>query len=106
MKRREEREKNPESKRVDFISLLLEDEMFKDNEKYMIDECLTFMIASTQTTSVTLFNLIKNCLLNAGTIDKCKEEIRTSILKGNKPENVEEWIKALTYDNLNDLHYL
>ena len=39
----------------DFLSLLLEDELFKDDIGMMIDECSTFMLASTQTTAMQLF---------------------------------------------------
>ena len=31
----------------DFLTILLEDDLFKNNETMMIDECVTFMLAST-----------------------------------------------------------
>ena len=48
-------------KKVDFLSIIIEDELYKDNIEMMIDDCCNFMIASTQTTSImvseTLFRL-------------------------------------------------
>jgi len=34
----------------DFLTLLLQDELFKDDEKTMIDECVMFLFAATTTT--------------------------------------------------------
>jgi cytochrome P450 len=34
----------------DFLTMLLRDELFKDNEEMIIDECITFMAAATSTT--------------------------------------------------------
>lgn len=31
----------------DFLTLLLNDDLFKDNEESIIDECLSFMLAAT-----------------------------------------------------------
>ena len=48
-------------KKVDFLSLMLEDELYKDNEERMVDECTSIMFAATQTTAIniseTLFRL-------------------------------------------------
>jgi len=31
----------------DFLTILLHDDLFKDNDKMMIDECATFFVAGT-----------------------------------------------------------
>ena len=57
-KRKKEMEKAGWQSKGDFLSILLQDELFKDNEEVMIDECITFMFAATQTTSILIDNAI------------------------------------------------
>jgi len=40
------------------LTLLLSDNLFKDKEDYMVDECLTFMLAATMTTTMLISNAI------------------------------------------------
>jgi len=40
----------------DFLTLMLNDDLFKGKEEYMIDECLTFMLAATMTTTLLINN--------------------------------------------------
>ena len=44
--------------------MLVTDELYKDNTEMIIDECITFMFAATQTTSIlvgeTLFRLTQD----------------------------------------------
>lgn len=42
----------------DFMSILLEDDLFKTNEELIVDECITFMLAATQTTTLVLTNAL------------------------------------------------
>jgi len=42
----------------DFLAILLVDEHFKDRPERILDECLTFFFAGTQTSSVATQNLI------------------------------------------------
>jgi len=42
----------------DFLAILLEDETTKDNNELIIDECLTFFFAGTQTSNLTSQNLV------------------------------------------------
>lgn len=42
----------------DFLTILLQDELFKGQEEYIVDECITFMIASTQTTTLLVSNAL------------------------------------------------
>lgn len=52
----------------DFLTMLLEDELFKHQEEYMVDECLSFMLAGTQTTTL----LITNATYNLAKKDKSR----------------------------------
>ena len=42
----------------DFLGILLTDENFKGNDDMIVDECLTFFAAGSQTSSVASQNLI------------------------------------------------
>lgn len=38
-------------KNIDFLTLLLQDDLYKNDEEMIVDECIAFLIGSTQTTS-------------------------------------------------------
>ena len=42
----------------DFLSILLEDDLFMKDETMIVDECATFMAAATQTTSLLIQNFM------------------------------------------------
>ena len=42
----------------DLLAILLSDDLFKDNDKLIIDECLTFFFAGTQTSSIASQNML------------------------------------------------
>ena len=44
--------------RTDFLSMMLQDELFMNEDSYLVDECITFLIASTQTTTSLITNTI------------------------------------------------
>ena len=56
-KRREEL-KDPGFEGHDFLTLLVTDELFKDNDSLIKDECATFFIAATQTTATLISNAL------------------------------------------------
>ena len=45
--RKEEMKNDKFVSKDDFLSILLEDELFRHDEEMMIDECFTFMLAAT-----------------------------------------------------------
>jgi cytochrome P450 len=47
--------------------MLLQDELFKGQDEYIVDECLTFMAAATQTTTILISNAIYY-------LTKCKDK--------------------------------
>jgi cytochrome P450 len=58
-RRREAIEKDPSLKdRGDFLTILLMGDTTKDDEELILDECLTFFFAGTQTTAIANSNLI------------------------------------------------
>ncbi|CDW83902.1 cytochrome family subfamily polypeptide 55 precursor [Stylonychia lemnae] len=100
------REKNkalkPEEIHHDFLNLLLQDDLFKDNESLMVDECCTFMLAATQTTSTALSNLLfyltKHDVIRANLRNEIKEVF------GKEPTisqiSKEEWLEKLSLDKI------
>jgi cytochrome P450 len=81
---------------TDFLTILLMDELFSTSDEFIIDECITFMLAGTQTSS----NLFSNNTYNVIRFPEMKQKIRdvtTSVLGINKLRpSKEEWFEALT----------
>ena len=42
----------------DLLSILLSDDLFKNDDKMIVDECLTFFFAATQTSSMSTGNML------------------------------------------------
>ncbi len=99
---------NPNYKeQSDFMTLLLNDELFKDKETILVDECLTFMIAATQTTLTALATIIKHTMID----DRIRESLRKNLKEHLKHENflnlsIGEWQEVLNYEELNQISYL
>ena len=53
-----ERQVDTRNENGDFLSILIQDDLFKDNVELMTDESLLFLIAATQTTST----MVTECL--------------------------------------------
>jgi cytochrome P450 len=51
---------------------MLEDELFKNSEVMMIDECITFLLAGTQTTATLVQNVLFYLTVNKAILDKCR----------------------------------
>lgn len=65
-----------ESEKGDFLSILLADDLFKDDMEMMIDEALTFFLAGTQTTSITTTNLTLHAIQQPAIMKKIRAEIQ------------------------------
>lgn len=70
----------------------------------IVDECLQFMFASTQTTSSVITNCLYYLTMNSGLIDQVKKELQKEFnIKSNQDV---DWTQILNYDTLNNLNYL
>jgi len=69
------------------------------NDKLIIDECATFMVAATQTTTTLIYTVIYYLTVNPSIKEKVVNEIRSI-------KNHEDWTQVLTYENLGNLTYL
>jgi len=57
-KRRIAMEKPDYTDKGDLLSILLSDDQFKNDNQMIIDECLTFFFAGSQTSAITITNMI------------------------------------------------
>jgi cytochrome P450 len=99
----------------DFLTLLLSDELYKDNDKMMLDECPTFIGAATQTTTFLITNccyyLTKNPEVRAKLLSELKEKIFSKIpatTSQSSPLSDPRVWQDLLIDQrlLDDCHYL
>lgn len=73
----------------------------------MIDECVTFLIASTQTTSVMLYNALYYLICNQEQRQKCTDDINQLLTEVHDPSEKEiNWVEVLKYENLQTLKYI
>lgn len=100
--RREEMKKPEYVQKGDFLTLLLLDDLFKDNEEMMTDECLTFMVAATQTTTMLLYNTIYHLTINPEIAKTARDEVHQLL---NGPATDANWTRILAYDELDKLQY-
>ena len=81
-KRRSEIEKNPDlAKAGDFLTILLVDETFKNRDIRIVDECLTFFFAGSQTSSVATQNLIFALCKHPEYQQRILDEVDTQIIQ-------------------------
>jgi cytochrome P450 len=67
----------------DFLTLMLSDELFKGQDTYMIDECLTFMLAATMTTTLLISNAIYYLTANKDKLERLRSEMLTQLKREN-----------------------
>lgn len=53
------------------------DELFMNNESMMIDECITFVGAATQTTTLLITNAMYYFITNKDKLEKARAEIKS-----------------------------
>ncbi len=69
--------KNPDFQdKGDLLTILLNDELFRDNETLIIDECLTFYFAGSQTTGLTTSNMILFMMQQPNLFQDIRKEIQ------------------------------
>ena len=90
----------------DFLTQLLSDDMYKDNDKMIMDECLTFIGAATQTTTFLLSNVMYYMMKNPEVLEKVREEIKTRVLsrmpKGASLTDDKVWQELLLSEDNSD----
>ena len=64
----------------DLISILLEDENFKNNRHRIIDEAMTFFLAGSQTTSIMTSNCLIYSLMNPEIFYKLRNEVKDALI--------------------------
>eukprot|EP00347_Sterkiella_histriomuscorum_P002040 403369704 len=102
IKLRKEQIKDPLFQSKDFLTLLVTDDLFKDDESLIVDECCTFLFAATQTTASTVSNALFYLTQNTQIRDSLRKEIASQFKDLLYPSEitVDKWQQKLNYDNL------
>ena len=90
--------------KVDLLSILLIDDLFMDREEIIIDECLTFFFAGSQTSSIGTQNMLMYMIQQPDIMQKVRAEIKSQIIDPTK-ETTYELPQLLNYDNIFSLSY-
>eukprot|EP00347_Sterkiella_histriomuscorum_P023205 403335549 len=105
----QERRKNLDQhkERADLLTILLLDEEYSKNEEEIIDECITFFLAGSQTVIAANANLIQYATMNPEIQNKLLQEFRHVILPDLNQEQLLniDIRKEFNYDKIQDLNY-
>lgn len=74
----------------DFLTILLTDDLFKDDNKRIVDEALTFFFAGSQTSAVATSNLLISLLKHPEYQTKLLDEIEEKIIAPHLQKLVNE----------------
>jgi cytochrome P450 len=70
--RRAEMERTGENNSADLLNILMHDELFKDNHSLILDECLLFFFAGSQTTACQISNALHYLMQKPELLQKVK----------------------------------
>ena len=82
----------------DILSLILTDDLFKDNDEMIVDESITFIVAGTQTTAVTTSNLICYYTQHTDILDKIREDCQ-NCFKNYGKSNIQLAEETFNWEN-------
>jgi len=80
-RRRAEKNKNDYVDRGDLLATLLEDELFANDNEVIIDQCLTFFVAGSQTLFFSTSNLIMYVHQNPEQLEKLRKEYLSNMVE-------------------------
>eukprot|EP00347_Sterkiella_histriomuscorum_P009756 403340009 len=104
--RREAMKKPDFVNKGDLLTMLLTIDNFKNDDKMILDECVAFMIASTNATSLLMSNTLYYLTQFPGHVQKIRAEFKQVFKRDNFHDlTPQEWNELLTFDNINDLRY-
>jgi cytochrome P450 len=75
----EERKKDPIQGGADLLSILTEDEGYRNETEIIIDECITFFLAGSQTVKASNANILMHLALNPDIKKKVIAELKEKI---------------------------
>ncbi|CDW76112.1 cytochrome p450 [Stylonychia lemnae] len=88
----------------DLLSVLLQDEVFQDSDQMIIDECITFFIAGSQTTAVTISNFL--CYIAQSQEYEKKIRWEFGKLLYNYGMDIQKLTKELDLNKIEEFEYL
>lgn len=82
--------------RPDFLTMMVQDELFKDQEEYVLDECISFIIAATLNNTQMITNSIYYLTKCQDKLAKLRREIVNAAGRNSfKGLSSEEWAQLL-----------
>lgn len=90
------------------LSILLSDPLFNTDDEMIVDECLTFFFAGSQTSSVTTQNLVLHLLKHPHYKEKIVEEIREVVVRPKIKDTKWEpshFLDLIEYDDISELSF-
>lgn len=107
IERRRKEMKDGQASKGDFLTLLLEDELYAGNDRMIADECITIIFAATQTTNLLIANTTYFMIKDPKVSAKAREEVqRLSKRQNFKNLTDEEWQEILNYENIDSFEYI
>ncbi|TNV80191.1 hypothetical protein FGO68_gene8755 [Halteria grandinella] len=99
-----DRRANPlkDGETADLLSILLEDEVYHNNDEVIVDECITFFLAGSQTVKATDGNILIHLIMNDDVRAKLMNELKSQVFTS---ANGEDPLSSLTYEKIQDLSY-
>ena len=95
---------------VDFLSQLLQDDYFKTDDQKILDECMTFIGAATQSQTFlitnTLYYLAKNQEVREKLMAELKVKLMPLVPPGASLQDETTWHTILTQESLDSCPYL
>lgn len=106
-KRREQYNQGKLVDKGDLLAILLNDELFHNNDTIIVDECLTFFFAGSQTSSIGTQNMIIYLMQQPNLLNRLRAELDKEIIQpyinNHRDESEVKLWKALDYDSIFNL---
>ena len=106
----DERRKNmqdPNFRRDDFIDIMLKDDLFCKNDKAIIDECMAFLFAGTQTTAINISETFHRLTQQKDILQKVREELNQYFkVEDFKKLTKQQWKDMISYESVTNLKYM
>mmetsp|Transcript_30638 Transcript_30638/g.30113 ORF Transcript_30638/g.30113 Transcript_30638/m.30113 type:complete len:229 (+) Transcript_30638:599-1285(+) len=91
----------------DLLHILLTDDLFKTDDKMIVDECLTFFFAASQTSSMSFQNMLLHMMQQPAMLDKIRAELKEQIILPYQKSHSEkvEIERMMDFENIFNLKY-
>lgn len=85
--------------------MLVNDESFKGRDSEIVDECLTFFLAGSQTTKTANTNLLIYATMDKEVKERLIQELKEKVIKDKTSNGVFDVAHMFEYEDVMDLSY-